>query len=248
MLTTREVEQLVQLNRVTIYRLIREENFPAVKIGGQWRFPEEQVQDWLAAHGGAIQRAQTPDNNLPDADRLFNSVEIVSLLDAFAQSVQLSAFVVDPRGKVVVQCRTYQHPFCQFMQALPQGRNTCRANFHQPLAADREPQLRACANGLKYLQSPVIFQESILAYVLMGPILTSENVDPQQLAAFATASGIDRETVCRSFAEVQRFSAGQIQLLVDLLSQVMHTMLEIVSNRLDMAARIREIAQMVADH
>lgn len=47
LLTTREVEQMIQINRVTIYRLIRESGFPAVRVGSQWRFPREAVENWL---------------------------------------------------------------------------------------------------------------------------------------------------------------------------------------------------------
>ena len=60
LLTTREVELLIRLNRVTIYRLIREGSFPAIKVGGQWRFPRGAVEAWLESQSSA---------NLPAAPR-----------------------------------------------------------------------------------------------------------------------------------------------------------------------------------
>jgi excisionase family DNA binding protein len=47
LLTTREVQSLVRLNRITIYRLIREGEFPAIKVGGQWRFPPKHEPSFL---------------------------------------------------------------------------------------------------------------------------------------------------------------------------------------------------------
>ncbi len=48
MLTIREVAHYLSVNERTIYRLIKANKIPGVKIGGQWRFSEQSLQSWIA--------------------------------------------------------------------------------------------------------------------------------------------------------------------------------------------------------
>lgn len=43
LLTTRELEERLQLDRVTIYRMVKEGELPALRVGGQWRFSSEAI-------------------------------------------------------------------------------------------------------------------------------------------------------------------------------------------------------------
>jgi excisionase family DNA binding protein len=48
MLTIKEVAHYLSVNERTIYRLIKANKIPGVKIGGQWRFSEQSLQSWIA--------------------------------------------------------------------------------------------------------------------------------------------------------------------------------------------------------
>ena len=48
LLTAADVAAWLKLNIETVYDLIAKEQLPAFKIGGQWRFQEAQVREWLA--------------------------------------------------------------------------------------------------------------------------------------------------------------------------------------------------------
>ena len=54
LLTTRELEELLQLDRVTIYRMVKDGEIPALRVGGQWRFSSEAIDAWLKAQRGEI--------------------------------------------------------------------------------------------------------------------------------------------------------------------------------------------------
>ena len=47
MLTTREVQALIKVDKSTIYRMAEDGRIPAVKVGRQWRFPEDRIRAWL---------------------------------------------------------------------------------------------------------------------------------------------------------------------------------------------------------
>jgi excisionase family DNA binding protein len=48
-LTTEEVLALLKVTPRTVYRLIRDGDLPAVRVGRQWRFRQSDLDSWLAA-------------------------------------------------------------------------------------------------------------------------------------------------------------------------------------------------------
>jgi excisionase family DNA binding protein len=48
-MTLREVAQYLGLHVMTVYKLTREGRVPAAKIGGQWRFKRDVLDQWLEA-------------------------------------------------------------------------------------------------------------------------------------------------------------------------------------------------------
>ncbi len=46
-MTLREVAKYLGLHVMTVYKLTREGRVPAVKIGGQWRFKRDVLDEWL---------------------------------------------------------------------------------------------------------------------------------------------------------------------------------------------------------
>ena len=46
-MTLLEVAQYLGLHVMTVYKLTREGRVPAAKIGGQWRFKRDVLNDWL---------------------------------------------------------------------------------------------------------------------------------------------------------------------------------------------------------
>ena len=46
-MTLREVARYLGLHVMTVYKLTREGRVPAAKIGGQWRFKRDVLDQWL---------------------------------------------------------------------------------------------------------------------------------------------------------------------------------------------------------
>ncbi|MCB9452897.1 MAG: PocR ligand-binding domain-containing protein [Anaerolineaceae bacterium] len=265
LLTTKEVEHLVQLNRVTIYRLIRDAGFPALKVGGQWRFPRQEIEDWLANHGRPVEAEPSaeppPLKPFAEATRppeltpndMLSSIEIVSLLKAFSVTVELSILVVDMEGETLVKCPGYQHPFCQFVHRIDPVQDRCLA-IHQLQAnlarTTRSLSLVDCIPGLHYLQTPIWIEQLQVGYILMGPLIT-DDVHPAQvqqaLTNCARQYGADSRLLLEQFQTVKRFSNDQVHMLTDLLSRVVSTMLEIVYRSANAVQRLNTIARLASE-
>jgi len=47
LLTLAEAARLLQVSTRTLHRMIRSGDLPALKVGGQWRLRETQLQQWV---------------------------------------------------------------------------------------------------------------------------------------------------------------------------------------------------------
>jgi molybdopterin-guanine dinucleotide biosynthesis protein B len=47
LLTTQQLAAYLQIDPMTVYRLVREEKLPGFKVGGQWRFSRPEIEHWL---------------------------------------------------------------------------------------------------------------------------------------------------------------------------------------------------------
>jgi excisionase family DNA binding protein len=47
-MTLEEVASYLRLSRDTVYRLTQAGTIPAAKVGNQWRYRKEEVDEWLA--------------------------------------------------------------------------------------------------------------------------------------------------------------------------------------------------------
>ncbi len=62
-LTTEEVIEYLQVNLRTVYRLIKAGKIPASRVGRQWRFRKEDIDDWLSKQATASVSALSPNTD-----------------------------------------------------------------------------------------------------------------------------------------------------------------------------------------
>lgn len=52
LLTLAEAARLLHVSTRTLQRMIRNNDLPALKVGGQWRLRESQLSDWIERREG----------------------------------------------------------------------------------------------------------------------------------------------------------------------------------------------------
>jgi excisionase family DNA binding protein len=52
-MTVDEVAQYLRVSRSTVYRLLRDGEVPASKVGGYWRFRRHVIDTWLSTNEAA---------------------------------------------------------------------------------------------------------------------------------------------------------------------------------------------------
>jgi excisionase family DNA binding protein len=94
-LTTRDLQELIRVDKSTIYRMAEAGRLPAVKVGRQWRFPEEAVLSWLGAvappGGEAV-------NAAPGLADLVPAALAQSVADLAADAMGVMVVITDMEG------------------------------------------------------------------------------------------------------------------------------------------------------
>ena len=60
LLTTRQLQDLLRVDRITIYRMLNDGRLRGFKVGGQWRFSRREVEVWLQQMQAGLGRMSTP--------------------------------------------------------------------------------------------------------------------------------------------------------------------------------------------
>jgi len=94
-LTTRDLQDLIRVDKSTIYRMAEAGRLPAIKVGRQWRFPEEAVMAWLGASASGDGEAVRAIAGL--ADRLAPSVA-GAIADLAADAMGVMVVITDMEG------------------------------------------------------------------------------------------------------------------------------------------------------
>ncbi len=193
LLTTREIEELLQLDRVTIYRMVKDGELPARRVGGQWRFSAQAIDAWLAAQPMEQPPKPAHSEPVPDLanlqlDDLIDLPTLQAIQNQFAHLVGVAAFITDLEGQPFAPCSRCSR-FCQLVHSRPAGMAACQASWRSISRLDEEgAQIHVCHAGIQYASAPVTVGGQRLGMVTAGQFLT-EAPDPDEFRARALATG-----------------------------------------------------------
>ena len=158
LLTTRQVQDILKVDRITIYRMLQDGRLKGIKIGQQWRFPQQVVD-----------RLLNSDVDLPsNVDLGFPTHCIQTIQNLFAEISLISALVLDMQGQPLTQV---SHPtrFCQLLNSTSTGHDACLASW-QDFARDSATGSKffTCQAGLHYVGAPIFQQDTQIGLFLAG--------------------------------------------------------------------------------
>lgn len=193
LLTTRELEELLQLDRVTIYRMVKDGELPALRVGGQWRFSSDAIDAWLQGQRGEPAAQPTRREVVPDLgdlqlDDLIDLPTLRTIQNQFAQLVGVAAFITDLDGQPFAACSRCSQ-FCQIIHSRPEGMAACQESWRSIALLDEEgAAIHVCHAGIQYASAPVSVNGQRFGLVTAGQFLT-EAPDPVTFRARALATG-----------------------------------------------------------
>jgi excisionase family DNA binding protein len=266
LLTTNQVQQLLQVDRTTIYRMVEGGQLPAIRVGKQWRFSRNDIDHWLqtksvlpATAGAPSTARQSPaiptllatPANFPSAPLPLQALLPLSCVqliqDAFADIIGVMLVITDMQGHPVTKI---SNP-CGFYTALTQDPEAIAHCIHlwQEMALDPAISPRFMANemGLLCARGLVRVQSELKGMVVIGGI-APDNWPPTQaqVTDLANKFGQDAATVAANVEGVYRLDKSAQEKALSSVQRIADIFSHIAEDRNALCGRLEAIAALTS--
>jgi len=248
LLTTKQLQELLQVDRITVYRMLKDGRLTGVKIGNQWRFPRAEVEELLF---GARPSENEPD---PEKDTSASfSTEVVPLSciqtvqDVFAEMSGIGAVTTDKNGFPLTQLSNCSQ-FCRLVQSSPSGYQACINSWHKLVDQPAPPpEFVSCHAGLQYARARIEINNSLAGLLIAGQFYADEiqsEAIRSQIEKLAVDHQLDAEALLQSANKLPVLDDHQRAWIGVWLEKIAHTFEQVGAERFELMNRLRHIAEM----
>lgn len=248
LLTTRQLQDLLQVDRVTIYRMLNDGRLSGFKVGGQWRFSRQEIARWLAEQRltlepGELDREQAP------VSTPFPLSCAEAIQSIFAEVLGVAAVTTESNGAPLTEV-SHSCAFCNLILATEEGRERCAASWRVPEKTLGAPlAVRTCHAGLFCVSAPIHVEGHWGASVASCQFVAAAPEDQEQtwlanLPALADELGLRGDDLRAAAGSVRRLPGDGVSRTVHLLQRVADTLREIGQERSKLLNRLERIAEM----
>lgn len=241
LLTTKQVQTILRVDRTTIYRMVEGGQIPAVRVGKQWRFDRADVERWLQSGRYGALPSLPAEDKASAASAISGTPESLaevlplncaqSAQDAFAELLGVTMVITDMQGRPVTQM---SNP-CGFVSALIGGRaeaiQLCVATWQQmAVLVALEPKFALNEMGLMCARGLIRVGTELKGMVVIGGI-APDNWPPSedQIARLSEMFGVDAGMVtasCDAVFRMDRATQDRALRSVQRIADVFATMIQ----------------------
>ncbi len=261
LLTTKDLQQMLQVDRITIYRMLDSGELPGIKVGGQWRFPEQAVSDWLQGIKSRQVTSGTAACSVPSMPPIGESTErpprltelvsnvcLQNVQDGFAEAVGVASLVIDLEGMPLTSISNACE-FCRLGRTSKEFRQRCSASWASLAhAQEDQPQVHLCHAGIGYAVAPVTVHGMRTGLVVGGQFWSdAPDLERAQERAerIATECGVPAQDLVAAVDGVPVFSTERVFLVTRLLATIANTLSEIGFQGYEVRQKLQQIAAIV---
>lgn len=240
-LTTKQIQELLQVDRTTVYRMLSDGRLSGIKIGNRWRFVKAKIDDLFTEPAPAVELAPAISFDVLPLTCL-QGMQTVA-----AEAIGVGAITTDTAGKPLTKM---SHPcrFCQLIYDSEKGRAACLANYAQlaHLAGSAFPQI-TCHAGLHCIGGEIKINGAKTAVFIVGQFKSSTGLNHRpHTEQLANECGLDADDLAAAAAEIPVFDQAEQQKVADWLPKLTRTLSEIGQERAELLDRLKRIAAMSA--
>ena len=245
LLTTQDVQRLMKVDRSTVYRMAQDGRLPAVKVGRQWRFPEDQIHDLLRCRP-AVPAVSGRDDSPGLAEALVPGA-LQAVADLLAETLGTMVVFTDLEGRPL----TAPSNPCGLFDAVhrfPGVFERCVDSW-QDLAAevDLDPQWRATPLGFLCARSLVRDGGRLVGMILAGGVApASWPPAPEESARLAAGLGVPTPVIEQHLPEVFHLDERERERVLRLLPRSAAFLSRLATQKNGPAGRIEPTAAPVA--
>ena len=241
LMTTQELQELLRIDRTTLYAMLKGGELPGFKVGGRWRFSRRQVEAWIREQQEDL--TSLPLRPSPDVLPLET---IQSIQSIFAEALDVSSVVTRLDGQPLTQVSN-SCAFCDLIRGTLDGREACAASWRS-LAGQRErrPRLYPCHAGLLYARGRIEVEDEFVAMVFAGEfVLEGDHKElSSRVRKVATNATVKERELLDALHSVRTLPVERTEVLMDLLGRMGEALSDVGRERLVLLRKLRQIAEV----
>ncbi len=244
LITTKQVQDLLQVDRITIYRMLKDGRLNGIKVGKQWRFAQQEIDDFLTGNSRpkVIDAPYEPEKVLP--------VHCISVMqDVFAEILNIGSVTTDIEGNPITEISN-SCEFCNLVLSSPAGKQGCMQDWkrlaHTPKG---DPKFFQCHAGFQYARGRIEVQGALTAVLIGGQFLVSEPNKGDleaHVSNIAEKYQIDHSKLSAAANHLRVLSSENQDQIGKWLKRVAQTFEMIAHERADLLGRLKDIAAMTS--
>lgn len=251
MLTAKEMQDRLQVDRSTIYRMAEAGRLPAIKVGKQWRFPADKVETWFENQMSMNQTARIVavplelDGHVENLSDIL-PIECVQLLqDSFAELLGVMLVVTDIEGKPITEISNPCGLFSVVSQ-VPEALEKCIHSWSSlATTLDLEPKFSESHLGLLCSRAMVRVGTELQGMVVAGCV-APEYWPPEneKIAEIASELGSDQQALMPHLYKVYTLTSDQRVQVLRHLQRIANIIAHIVEERRSLVSRLEAISNL----
>jgi excisionase family DNA binding protein len=241
LLTARQVQELLNVDRTTIYRMLKDGRLTGVKVGQHWRFASQEVNDILT---GTV-RISEPERPLPTNALPLHCMQPVQ--DVFAEIAEVGAVTADKDGNALTRISN-SCDFCKLIMGSDEGRAACNESWRKLVSQeDVAPEFTTCHAGLQYARARIEVRGELLAILVAGQFYVQEpdaEEEKKRIEGLAKKYRISPDLLTQASKQISVLDDRKIPQISGWIERVAKTFEQISSERVNLMGRLRQIAEM----
>jgi excisionase family DNA binding protein len=241
LLTTKQVQELFQVDRITIYRMVKDGRLNGFKVGKQWRFQRSQVQELIT--GPATPEPLTVQSYTPSEVLPVHCINVIQ--DVFADMTDVGSLTTDVAGEPLTAISN-SCEFCNLMQNSPSGLEACKTSWRELAQSPKgAPQFFQCHAGLQYARGRIELDGQLTAIQVAGQFLITEpdkDAWKSHVSILADHHQISKENLTAAGADIRIKDKATQQQIGNWLEKVADTFEIIAHERANLIDRLNSIA------
>jgi excisionase family DNA binding protein len=244
LLTTRQLQELLKIDRVTVYRMLHDGRLKGIKVGNQWRFTQQEVDRLL---GKAEEIAPVAPKEDLVSDFPVHCVEKV--IEVFAGILGVCAFAADLEGRSLTRTCNLS-PFCRLMQSTPEGLAGCQASWrHMAMRINGGLPFLFCHAGINYLRSQIYLDGKPVGWLFTGQYYTTQpdwSKEDERMDRLAERYHLPPRQLSALARKVPVLSHKQQAQIQEWAPRISATLQSILCERSDLLSRLQRISEISA--
>ncbi len=243
LLTAKQVQELLHVDRTTIYRMLKDGRLKGIKVGSQWRFSAEQVETLLSVGKSKKDEEISPED-------FFEALPLhcmQPMQDVFAEIAGVGAVIVNNQGQPLTRISN-SCDFCKLILGSTDGREKCFSSWKNVVEhAENSSEFIYCHAGLRYAVGSIKTEGETVASFIAGQFHTEPpDRETQQKKAreLAKKYNINPDLLEEAVKNIAVYEDHKKEKIGSWLQRIANSFGEISAERANLLIRLKNISKI----